>query len=103
MSQSLPTAMLAHLIALGTALVEVAMASPTRTLTELEAGVRAAVQAALPRLLEAIVAPPIPDLDPTIATVQRRCPRGDRLLGLHQERVRTIRTTCGAVTLTRPW
>lgn len=105
MCQSLPVAILAHLTTLATALVELAQQQRecAGTLADLEGAVRAAVQAALPGLLEAVLQQALPDLDPAIATVKRRCPHCDRLVGLHEARDRTIRTTCGAVTLNRPW
>jgi hypothetical protein len=65
--------------------------------------VRTAVQAALPGLLGAVVQRATPDLDPAIAAVRRRCPHCDHLVPLQEERGRTIRTTCGLVTFTRPW
>lgn len=105
MCQSLPVAILAQLTTFATALVEVAQQQRARagTLADLEGALRGAVQAVLPGLLGAVVQLASPDLDPAIAMVQRRCPRCDRLVGSHEQRERTIRTTCGAITLSRPW
>jgi hypothetical protein len=103
MCQSLPADILAQLTALGVALVQTAQQHRAGTLTDLEAGVRTAVQAALAGLLAAVVQSAMPDLDPAIATVQRRCPRCDHLAGMLAQRPRTLRTTCGPLTLTRPW
>ena len=103
MCQSLPVNILAQLTALGTVLVQQAQQQRGAPLTALEAGVRQAIQAALPGLLGAVVQLATPDLDPAIATVHRRCPRCDRLVGMQEQRDRTLRTTCGRLTFTRPW
>ena len=103
MSPSLPEAIVAQLTALGTALVQQAQQQRGEPLTTLETSVRRALQAALPGLLGAVVQLATPDLDPAIATVHRRCPRCDRLLAPQEQRDRTVRTTCGALTYTRPW
>lgn len=103
MSQSLPMAIVTHLTALGSALVATAAQHRGGTLVELETEVRRTVRAALGGLLGAVVDLATPDLDPGIATVQRRCPRCDRLIGALDQRDRTVRTTCGALAFTRPW
>lgn len=103
MSQSLPPAIVAQLTALGTALVAAAHRHQGGSLAELEAGVRTTVHAALGGLLGAVVGLATPDLDAGIATVQRRCPRCDRLVGMIASRDRTVRTTCGSLAFTRPW
>jgi hypothetical protein len=105
MCQSLPVDILAQLMALGTAVVQVAQQQRERagTLADLEVGVRTATQAALAGLLGAAVPLATADLDPAIATVRRRCPRCERLAGTPEQRERTLRTTCGSLTLTRPW
>jgi hypothetical protein len=61
------------------------------------------VRAALPGLLLAVVQAATADLDPGIAAVRRRCPRCDRLVRMQGRRPRTVETTCGTLTLTRPW
>lgn len=103
MCQSLPIDILAQLTALGTALVAQAQQHADGTLTELEAGVRTAVQAALPGLLTAVVHLATRDLDPGIATVHRRCPHCTGLVRMHSQRPRTMQTSCGPITVTRPW
>src|SRR3712207_6526420 len=103
MSQSLPADILAQLTALGTALVQQAQQQHGERLDTLEAGVRQAMQAALPRLLSAVVQLATPAPDPAIAPAHRRCPRCDRLVGTAEQRTRTLRTTCGPLTFTRPW
>lgn len=103
MCQSLPVDILAQLTALGTSLVQQAQQHRAEALTVLEAAVRQAVQAALPGLLGAVVQLATPDLDPAIAAVHRRCPRCERLVGMLEQRDRTLRTTCGRLAYTRPW
>ena len=103
MSQSLPEAILAQLTALGTAMVQQAQQQRGAPRDTLEAGVRQAMQAALPGLLGAVVHLATPDRDPAIATVHRRCPRCDRRVAPLEPRDRTVRTTCGRLTCTRPW
>lgn len=103
MSQSLPTAIVSQLTALGSTLAATAAQHRGGTLAELEAAVRRAVQAALGGLLGAVLDLATPDLDSAIASVQRRCPRGDRLVGMLEQRDRTVRTTCGVLAFARPW
>ncbi len=64
---------------------------------------RTAVPVARAGRLEAVVPLATPDRDPAIATVPRRCPRCDRRVGLLAQRQRTLRTTGGPLTCTRPW
>ena len=101
MCQSLPVDILAQLTARGAALVQTAQQQRERagTLADLEV----AVPAALAGLLGAVVHLATPDLDPAIATVHRRCPRCDQLVGTPEARERTLRTTCGPLTFPRPW
>jgi hypothetical protein len=94
---------LAHLTALGTALVTAAQQRRDAPLGDLEAAVRTAVRAAMPGLLAAVVHLATRDLDPGIATVGRRCPRCDRRVRMHRHRSRTVQTTCGALAFARPW
>ncbi len=103
MCSSLPLTILAQLTRLGAALVEQAHQHHGAALPELEAGVRAQVQAALPDLLRAVVHLATPDLDPAIATVHRRCPGCGFLVPMHSQRPRTVQTTCGPLVLARPW
>ena len=103
MCQSLPGDILAQLTALGTALVQQAQHHRDGPLTDLEAAVRRAVQAALPGLLTAVIHLATADLDPAILTVHRRCPRCAHLVRMHSRRPRTVHTTCGLLTLVRPW
>lgn len=102
MCQSLPLDILAQGHVLMAALVAVARQQPGATLATLEAGVRQTVQEALPALLGALLPLAIADLDPGIATVGRRCPAGHRVR-MHSTRPRTVHTTAGALTFTRPW
>lgn len=103
MSQSLPSAIVAQLDLLGGALLALVQAQRGASLAEHEAGVRAAVHAALPGLLTAVVQGATPDLAPGVTTVHRRCPRCDHLTPLHDQRPRTVGTTCGPLRLVRPW
>lgn len=103
MNQPLPAEIVAQLTTLGTALVHGAQQHAGGTLRDLEGVVRQAVQAALPGLLAGVVSRATRDLDPGIATVQRRCPRCAHLVRPHSRRVRTIQTTCGPLTFRRPW
>jgi hypothetical protein len=103
MCSSLPLAILAQLTTLGAALVDQAQQHPGAALQQLEAAVRAQVQAALPDVLGAVVQLATPDLDPAIATVHRRCPGCGFLVPMHSQRPRTVHTTCGPLVIARPW
>lgn len=95
MRQSLPLAILTQVEALGAALAAAARAHSDGTLAAHEQAVRAAVQAALPGLLGAVVSLATHDLDAGLATVARRCPRCDRRVRSRGGRPRTVQTTCG--------
>lgn len=103
MCSSLPLPILAQLTRLGAAVVAQAQQHHGAALSKLEAAVRAQVQAALPAFLGAVVHLATADLDPAIATVQRRCPACGVLVPRHSQRPRTVQTTCGPLVLTRPW
>ncbi len=103
MFSSLPAPIVAQLARLGQALVAGVAQHHGAPLARQEAAVRGAVRAAVPHLLATVVRLATPDRDPGIATVQRRCPRCDRLVPLHSQRPRPLATTCGALTIVRPW
>ncbi len=103
MDPSLPAAIVAHLTALGAALVASARAHRDACLATHEAAVQRAIRAALPGLLRAVTLLATPDLDPGIATVARRCPRCGQRVRMQELRRRTVHTTCGRVRLRRPW
>lgn len=103
MSQPLPVAMVAPLEALGRTLLAGAQRHRGASLAAHEAAVLTAVRAALPGLLAAVAQAATPDLDPGIATVQRRGPQCDQRVPLHDQRPRTIATTGGPLALVRPW
>ncbi len=103
MPQPLPRTIVTHLEALGTALLTCVQGQHGATLADQEAAVLAAVRAALPGLLAAVVQTATPDLAAGLATVQRRCPGCDHLVRMHSQRSRTLATTCGPLTVVRPW
>jgi hypothetical protein len=74
-----------------------------RPLAEHEEAVLARVRAALPLLLQAVVAVATSQLDPRLARARAACPRCGRKATPHQVRTRQLVTTCGTVTLERPW
>jgi hypothetical protein len=95
--------MVARLTELGATLVQWAAAHRDAPLAEQEVAVLAAVRAALPTLLEAVVQLSISDLDPGVRWVARRCPACARRVRVQGLRPRQTQTRCGAVRLTRPW
>lgn len=103
MPSSLPPTIVAQLETLGTALVRCAEDQHGATLAAQEAGVLAAVRAALPGLLAAVVQLATSELAPGVATVRRRCPGCDHLVRMQSRRPRTMGTTCGPLTFLRPW
>jgi hypothetical protein len=103
MDSSLPPVIVAQLEVLGGALARGAQAQSGASLATHEATVLTAVRTAVPQLLAAVLHLATPDLDPGIATVQRRCPGCAHLVPLHSHRPRTVTTTCGVLTVRRPW
>ncbi len=99
----LPAAILAPLAALATTLLTWAQQHRDAPLADQEAAVLAAVRAALPHLLGAVVHVSVTDLDAGIAAVRRRCPGCDQRVRRQSERPRTVQTTCGPLTVSRPW
>lgn len=102
MTRSLPTAIVAELDRLGQALAARIVDHHGASLATHEATVLAALRAAAPGLLAAVVAAATPDLDPGIATVMRRCPGCDQRVRMHARRTRQVSTICGRLHLRRP-
>lgn len=103
MHSSLPPTIVAQLEVLGGALARGAQAQHGASLATHEATVLTAIRTAVPHLLAAVLQLATPDLDPGIATVQRRCPGCAQVVPLHSHRPRTVATTCGVLTVVRPW
>jgi hypothetical protein len=103
MTSSLPLGIVAQLEELGAALTACVQEQRGAALAVQEAAVLTAVRAALPGLLGAVVELATPDLAPGIAAVRRRCPGCDQLVRMQNRRARTVQTTCGPLTVTRPW
>lgn len=103
MDSSLPPTIVAQLEALGRALARGAQEQHGAALAAHEAAVLTAVRTAVPHLLAAVLHLATPDLDPGIATVQRRCPGCAQLVPLHSHRPRTVATIGGVLTVVRPW
>lgn len=105
MHQPLPAAMLAQLHTLGTALWEVADRQADCSLAAQEAALLAIVRQALPGLLQWLVREASSGLNPARPLVGVRCPAaacGQRLV-VRRWRTRTVQSTCGRLTVSRPW
>jgi hypothetical protein len=103
MPVTLPPAIVASLEALGQTLLEWGPQHRDATLATHEAGVLAAVRAALPALLEAVVQQRTTALAPAQQRQREPCPDGGtRRAARHQWRKRTVRTTCGPLHYDRP-
>lgn len=103
MAEALPDGILARLTALAAELPALAQRHRDAPLAVQEAAVLSAVRAALPDLLTAVVQLATSALDPGMARLRRRCPQCDRRVRVDSWRSRQVRTTCGPITLPRPW
>jgi hypothetical protein len=103
MAEALPAGSVARLLTLATELQAISQRQRDAPLAEHEAAVLAAVRAALPGLLTAVVEAATSALDPGIATVRQRCPHCGGRVRVDSWRPRRVQTVCGPITVTRPW
>ncbi len=103
MPEALPATMIAHLEALGTALLQVAHENQDAPLQTLEEGVLTAMRATLPHLLEDVVQHATSALQTPQRTWSQSCPSCGTRSRVHSWRPRRVKTICGEIALTRPW
>lgn len=103
MSEALPASIVAHLEALGRALVQVAHAHQDETLATLEGATLAAIRTAMPGLLGAVLKEGTTSLKPGGLGRTQACPRCQKRCAVQSWRERTVTTVCGAITTARPW
>ena len=103
MDAALPAPMIARLEALGHALVALSSEQRDASLASLEQAVLAAVRAALPELLLAVVQASTRALQEPHCHWRQACPRCGRWTRVQSWRPRTIRTVCGTMRWERPW
>lgn len=103
MSEALPASILTHVEALGQALAAVATTQRDGTLAALEAATLDAVRAALPGLLRAVLCESTRSLRPGALGRRQACPGCGERWAVQSWRERTVTTTCGTITLERPW
>jgi hypothetical protein len=101
--EALPVGMLARLSALGAERARWAQGHRDARLAEQEQAVLAAVRAALPDLLGAVVRLSVTTLDPGVARVRRRCPACGGRTRVPSWRPRQVRSICGPLRISRPW
>lgn len=103
MHETPPAAMIAHLEALGQALVALAQQHRDGSVATLEQAVLAAVREASPNLLGDVVQLSTTSLQPPVSQWRQPCPRCGKRARAHEWRSRTVQTVCGPVTWERPW
>lgn len=104
MSDVLPTAaIIAQIEALGASLRAIATEPRNASLANLEQAVSAAIRAAQPQLLGAVLEVNQRALQPPESFWKQPCPRCEQRVGVDSWRSRTVETICGTVTWQRPW
>lgn len=103
MTETLPATMIAHLAALGQALLAVAQQHRDGSLATLEQAVLAAVRQASPGLLTDVLRVSTTSLHPPLSQWHQPCPKCGKRARAHEWRQRTVLTVCGPVTWERPW
>jgi hypothetical protein len=101
--EALPASILTRLSALGGELAELAARHRDAPLAEQERAVLAALRAAAPDLLGAVVRLSLSRLDPRLARARERCPDCGVRARARDWRPRRVRTICGEVVFARPW
>jgi Uncharacterised protein family (UPF0236) len=94
---------IAEVEALGTTLEALGRTHRAASLATLEHALLAAVRAALPGLLTAVLEVASRALQTPAVDWRQPCPRCGRRIGLASWRPRTVQTVCGAITWQRPW
>jgi hypothetical protein len=103
LAEALPAAIVTQVEALGHALVAVAATCHDGTLATVETATLAAIRAAMPRLLGAVLQVGTTSLQPGGIGRTAPCPRCETRTALEGWRPRTMSTVCGPLTLERPW
>ncbi len=103
MTETLPPTMIAHLQALGEALLAVAQQHRNGSLATLEQAVLGAVRQASPGLLTDVLQVSTTSLHPPVSRWQQPCPQCGKRARAHEWRQRTVLTVCGPVIWERPW
>lgn len=103
MNETPPVTMIAHLEALGQALLAVAQQHRDGSLATLEQGVLAVVREASPGLLTDVLQVSTTSLHPPVSQWRQPCPQCGKRARAHEWRQRTVLTVCGQVTWERPW
>ena len=103
MTRTLPEKIVAVLMTLAEELADWCVDGRDASLAKHEARVLGLVWKVLPRLLRAVVEVATSELDPRLARARSACPGCRRKGEPHQVRERRVLTTCGLLTLARPW
>ena len=102
-AETLPASMLARLVWLGAALLEVARRNRDATLEVLEQEVLERVRAAQGGLLEEVVGQATSALAPSQQRVRLACPQCGQRAKVRDWRARRVQTICGGLGFERPW
>jgi predicted RNA-binding Zn-ribbon protein involved in translation (DUF1610 family) len=102
-TETLPASMLARLVWLGAALLEVARRHRDARLEVLEQEVLERVRAAQGGLLEEVVGRATSALGPSQQRVRLACPRCGQRAKVRDWRARRVQTICGGLGFERPW
>jgi len=99
----LPDEIVQPLAALGRVLLQHTRAHRDRSLAEHEDGVLAALRAAAPALLEAVLQLATTGLEANARPIAARCPRCQQRRGVQSQRTRQVQTRLGPIRLRRWW
>jgi hypothetical protein len=103
MARTLPEQIVTVLMTLAEELADWCVEGRDASLARHEARVLGLVWKILPLLLRAVVEGATSELDPRLARARAACPDCGRKAEPHQTRRRQVLTTCGLLTLDRPW
>jgi len=103
MARTLPEKIVTVLMTLAEELADWCVEGRDASLARHEARVLRLVWRILPLLLRAVVEVATSELDPRLARARSACPGCGRKAEPHQVRARQVLTTCGLLTLARPW
>ena len=103
MSETLPAAIVTEVEALGRALLRLSREQADRSLAATETAFRQLLQQVVPGLFRAVLLTSQTTLHPGGSPPHTGCPQCRQRVPVHSWRVRQVQTSCGRLSLDRPW